>query len=963
MKIKQAIAMLILLLAATDFVMPVAAIEVTSGDVLNKVDGKYGANLANVTGATVNTDFTTATITNTQKNSVLNWNSLNTARTQTLNYVMSDGQTSLNNVIGIGLSSFAGALKAEKGRVIISNPNGIIFEKGSFVNTNALTLTTHKVIMNNDDVYLLGSDNNASIKIEGGDYATSRPVLFIAKDLNIVSNNIDMNSSDIVAKDVRLITSDGVTFYDVSNTKTSSAFNALIDNNNYTNNGNINIADSTFAVRDNSTGKISIISRGDINVKNTKLDGDVVADASKRNIIKNKSEVINSVTNTFEETAVDDANLSNWQDFWNKVSCFFTGSVPKSVLSGKVYKTTDTKITNSTLKYDELSGRGNVNFNNVTVNGKTDVKAHKIAVNNSALNGATTILSEAIKVTSYEKNNTTTEITTKTADKFIVDDKFFGVAKDGHFNLEEVTPEVTTSTLTVNIAQETKNLDSLVSINGLTSNDTVKASGDSIEMKNSIVNNVNLIANVSDINLDNVKATGNLSSDLKAKNNINVKAGQFKTIRAAAADIKFTDTNVNNANIKATNNVELNRTDSRKTYSVNDSTIIAGNSINTNNAKINNSNLTASKNLNANNSNISNSTINVGRNVYSTNSVIDNSNLYATNDIIVSGSSISDSVMNAIKDVKMQNATLNNTTVSGRYGFLNNAILENNTKVAVNITTGNTYETNGVIENLIIKNSTLKSNTNNINLKNTKLDNATIETTVGKDLNIDTTSDVKLTGIDIGGNLNITQAGDVTITNSQTTGGKYIPELAEGKEHLTDYDRTKFTLDYFNNLIQENGTDYGRNLKLSEVKGNINIGNANNSLIINTIVGGNLDVSNIAGEANLITSLVEGNYSPVRETISNTNVYNSYINGKFDSAFDFQLIANNSTPTNSIENPNRIEDVNRNRYGNDVNTVFSKTFAPRGFAAQEDELTAMKSQVKSIKKGNKIQITNDFHAY
>ena len=57
------------------------------------------------------------------------------------------------------------------------------------------------------------------------------------------------------------------------------------------------------------------------------------------------------------------------------------------------------------------------------------------------------------------------------------------------------------------------------------------------------------------------------------------------------------------------------------------------------------------------------------------------------------------------------------------------------------------------------------------------------------------------------------------------------------------------------------------------------------------------------------------------------------------------------------------EDVNRNRYGNDVNTVFSKTFAPRGFAAQEDELTAMKSQVKSIKKGNKIQITNDFHAY
>ena len=76
---KKVLALLILALATADVVLPVAAMEVTHGDVLEKVNGKYGATLDSVTGARVDTDLTNATITNTATNSILNWNSLNTA--------------------------------------------------------------------------------------------------------------------------------------------------------------------------------------------------------------------------------------------------------------------------------------------------------------------------------------------------------------------------------------------------------------------------------------------------------------------------------------------------------------------------------------------------------------------------------------------------------------------------------------------------------------------------------------------------------------------------------------------------------------------------------------------------------------------------------------------------------------------------------------------------------------------
>src|SRR5574344_2880171 len=119
-KLRKSIVMLLLMVSAVDVLscdMALAA-DVTNGNVLNQVNGHYGADLRDVTGAKVTTDYTNATITNNNNgasNSVLNWNNLNTAQGQSLHYVMQDGYYSLNNVVGTNMYQFAGRLDAEHG--------------------------------------------------------------------------------------------------------------------------------------------------------------------------------------------------------------------------------------------------------------------------------------------------------------------------------------------------------------------------------------------------------------------------------------------------------------------------------------------------------------------------------------------------------------------------------------------------------------------------------------------------------------------------------------------------------------------------------------------------------------------------------------------------------------------------------------------------------------------------------
>lgn len=60
------------------------------------------------------------------------------------------------------------------------------------------------------------------------------------------------------------------------------------------------------------------------------------------------------------------------------------------------------------------------------------------------------------------------------------------------------------------------------------------------------------------------------------------------------------------------------------------------------------------------------------------------------------------------------------------------------------------------------------------------------------------------------------------------------------------------------------------------------------------------------------------------------------------------------------------DEVNKRKFGNDINTSFQRRFSPRGFAAQEDEINEMKNSTKSsiVRTENKnVKFTKSFHAY
>ncbi|RAI14945.1 MAG: hypothetical protein DKM22_05520 [Candidatus Melainabacteria bacterium] len=195
------------------------------------------------------------------------------------------------------------------------------------------------------------------------------------------------------------------------------------------------------------------------------------------------------------------------------------------------------------------------------------------------------------------------------------------------------------------------------------------------------------------------------------------------------------------------------------------------------------------------------------------------------------------------------------------------------------------------------------------------------------------------------------------------------------KESITDYDKTKFDENYFKNIIKAYGEDYGKDSKISNIDGNVNITNSKGLLIINSVIGGDLTTENISETSNLVNSLVSGNYVPDRISSSAVNVYDSFINGDFEAKYANQVVetepkvgpetkseVSSNDSQDRISN-NQIDDHNRKRYGSEVNAKFEKRFSPRGFAASEDEVKEMKSQIKVLKNGNKIKTTKDFHAY
>jgi filamentous hemagglutinin family protein len=117
----------------------------------------------------------------------------------------SSSSTSLNKVVGGSLSEIAGHLQSN-GKVILSNPNGIIFHKGSKVDVGGLIATT-KDVFTKDYIHYEFKDvagkELSRIKVDGN---------ITSKGLGCLVSNFVSNSGVIKAKEVVVASGDGIKF-------------------------------------------------------------------------------------------------------------------------------------------------------------------------------------------------------------------------------------------------------------------------------------------------------------------------------------------------------------------------------------------------------------------------------------------------------------------------------------------------------------------------------------------------------------------------------------------------------------------------------------------------------------------------------------------------------------------------------------------------------------------------------
>ena len=91
------------------------------------------------------------TINQTTNKGIINWGTFNIGSAASVRFNQPSATSStLNRVVGSGLSQIAGTLSAN-GQVILINPNGVIFNKGSRVDVGGIVASTLNM---SDDNYL-----------------------------------------------------------------------------------------------------------------------------------------------------------------------------------------------------------------------------------------------------------------------------------------------------------------------------------------------------------------------------------------------------------------------------------------------------------------------------------------------------------------------------------------------------------------------------------------------------------------------------------------------------------------------------------------------------------------------------------------------------------------------------------------------------------------------------------------
>ena len=231
------------------------------GAVINSTDSNFA-------GLTKGTDSATLEF---KGNSHVNWNTLNINSNETLNFNATSGTTNATilNTVNNNMSKIYGQIKTNDGisQLIISNPNGVLFDGARFTTAGDAMITTKN---------MMGADVN-NIKINDGTWTTL--VDPVTKDLITVQilENSDVSvggtfnivAPKIVARDSNITTGGGLKLTTVN----GADYTAM----------NLGLEDKkgvTFLKAMNIDGNVEIVNNvGAYSIAGTTIDGDLKAEA------------------------------------------------------------------------------------------------------------------------------------------------------------------------------------------------------------------------------------------------------------------------------------------------------------------------------------------------------------------------------------------------------------------------------------------------------------------------------------------------------------------------------------------------------------------------------------------------------------------------------------------------------------------------------------------------------------
>lgn len=232
--------------------------------------GNGGAIINNATGGYVGTDLgkDSATL-KFEGNSHVNWDSLNINKGETLNFNAVNGANNLTvvNTVNKGMTNVYGTISANEGiaKLIISNPNGMLFDGAKFTTAGDLQLTTQALAVQylngNLDIQGLNQEALNGIVIKNSDFA-------IGGEFNVIAPSVEIIGGYIGAtKGLSLITKDGQNFLLCPKTSTDANHKAVrlqaveIDGNVYILSGDDIV---TVVEGGKIVGDLTISSNGDV---------------------------------------------------------------------------------------------------------------------------------------------------------------------------------------------------------------------------------------------------------------------------------------------------------------------------------------------------------------------------------------------------------------------------------------------------------------------------------------------------------------------------------------------------------------------------------------------------------------------------------------------------------------------------------------------------------------------------